>query len=333
MFYTEATVMANFSSAQRTLNLLAIQKPEITARLIRQVTGVDAVVILDLEDSLWDVADVARTAALKARGRQDLFELAKIHPEIFHRNRIGIRVNRFSSTEFSADLEVLSEMGETLPLSVIVPTKVESAQELLQCQKALHEAGVACEAVVPIVETLNGMTHLSEITSAAADTGIPAIIYGHYDYCLSAGLWPFPEFDEISYWELVEPFIAKVQSMGLGFVQPPFFSMYNDALFLGLLGELERKCKLPFGVLTFGPHQTRLCADVVGRKIQASVINLRESRSYSREEKSQRAADVIQAYESHRMENKGFAVDPRSGRFIAPHLYSAAKAYLDGFHD
>jgi hypothetical protein len=44
--------MSAITSSQRTLNLLAIQKPAVTARLIRQVTGVKTAVVLDLEDSL-----------------------------------------------------------------------------------------------------------------------------------------------------------------------------------------------------------------------------------------------------------------------------------------
>ena len=324
--------MEILAESQRTLNLLAIQKPAVTARLIRQVAGMKITVVLDLEDSLWDVDDPDHTRELKAGARRDLLGLAKAHPEIFRDNKIGIRINRCSSDEFSADLGVLSEVAQTLPLSVIVPTKVESAKELRQCRQALSDSGVACEAITPIVETVNGMRQLPEIALAAVEMHMPAIIYGHYDYCLSAGLWPFPEFDETSCWELIEPFMIQVENAGLSFVQPPFFSMYDDVAFLGVLGELVRKCRHPFGVLTFGPRQTRMCSEVAKGNIRFDRIELRSSVQLSHEEKTQHAMELIQAYHSHQLENKGFAVDPRTGRFIAPHQYAAAKLYLGEWH-
>ncbi len=95
-----------------------------------------------------------------------------------------------------------------MPMHVIVPTKIESAKELFQCRQGLDDCNVRYEAIVPIVETRQGQAHLSEIASAAAQIGTPAVIYGHYDYSLNSALWPFLEFDETRFWELVEPFIS-----------------------------------------------------------------------------------------------------------------------------
>jgi citrate lyase beta subunit len=332
MLYTGATAMTTLASSQRTLNLLAIQKPEVTARLIRQVTALDAVVVLDLEDSLWDVADPIRTIELKAGARRDLLDLAKTHPDLFQRFKIGMRINKTTSREFSSDLAALSEIARTLPLSVVIPTKVESAHELEQCRQALDENKVACEAIIPIVETGDGMTHLPEILSTAVQIGIPAIIYGHYDYSLSVGLWPFPEFVETSFWDLAEPFIAAVEVAGLSYVHPPLFKMYDDDLFLGVLGLIDRRCRRPWGILTFGPRQTKLCADVVNARIKASRIELRKSESLPVEEKIRLAKEILQKYDSHRKENKSFAIDPHTGQFIAPHHYAAALAFLRKAH-
>jgi citrate lyase beta subunit len=320
--------MAALAPAQRPLNLLAIQKPEVTARLIRQVKGIETTIVLDLEDSLWDVADPEQTKTLKAGARRDLLELAKTHPDLFQGFKIGARINKTTTPEFSADVAALAEIARMLPLSVLVPTKIESAQELLQCRQALDEKRVTYEAIVPIVETRAGMAHLPEIISAAAQIEAPAIIYGHYDYCLSAELWPFPEYDETNFWDLAEPFITAVEAAGLSYVHPPLFSMYADDLFLGVLEELSRKCRLPWGMLTFGPRQTRLCANLVGGRIQAGNLNLRETRPLLDDELVRRAKEVIQTYDSHRKENKSFAIDPLTGRFIAPHHYAAALAFL-----
>jgi hypothetical protein len=332
MIYTGAIAMSPLTPAQRTLNLLAIQKPEITARLIRQVSGVEAVIVLDLEDSLWDVTDPARSAALKASARQDLLELTRIHPEIFLQNKIGARINKTATPEFTADLAVLSVIAQTLPLSILVPTKVESARELHQCQQALDNYGVNCEAIAPIVETPEGVANLPEIASTAAQSGIPAIVFGHYDYSLSAGHWPFLEFDETGYWEIAGRFIDQVERTGLGYIQAPLFSMYDDKLFLGVLGQMNKHCRNPFGMLTFGPRQTKLCADLVAARIQADPVYLRETEECTEPERNRLAREVQQIYESHRKEGKSFAVDPRTGRFIAPHQYAAALDCLRGAH-
>lgn len=140
--------MSPLAPAQRTLNLLAIQKPAITVRMIRQVTGMDAVIVLDLEDSLWDVSDPVRTKALKSAARRDLLELANTYPEIFLQNKIGARINKTTTPEFAADLSALSKIARTLPLSILVPTKVESARELQQCQQALDDHDVVCERLL-----------------------------------------------------------------------------------------------------------------------------------------------------------------------------------------
>ena len=324
--------MKVLAPAQRTLNLLAIQKPAVTARMIRQVAGLETVVVLDLEDSLWDVADPERTSQLKAGARKDLVELAKTHPEIFLQNKIGARINKATTPEFTADLTALSEIARILPLSIVVPTKVESAQELQQCRQALDNYGVNYQAIVPIVETSEGVANLPEIASAAAQLGIPAIVFGHYDYSLSAGHWPFLEFNETGYWEIAGRFIDQVERAGLGYVQAPLFSMYNDALFLGVLGQMNKRCRIPFGMLTFGPRQTKLCADLAAGRIHAEPAHLREMKESTEPERIQLAREVQQVYESHRKEGKSFAVDPRSGRFIAPHQYAAALACLRGAH-
>jgi hypothetical protein len=67
----------------RIYQFTAIQPPAVTARLIRASAGADTTVVLDLEDSLWDVDDEARTAELKAAGRAALKDLARSHANLF----------------------------------------------------------------------------------------------------------------------------------------------------------------------------------------------------------------------------------------------------------
>ncbi|MGI8929399.1 MAG: hypothetical protein ACR2H0_08060 [Candidatus Limnocylindrales bacterium] len=49
--------------------------------------------------------------------------------------------------------------------------------------------------------------------------------YGHHDFALDSGWWPFPEHNEASFREHVEPLITRMEVAGFGYVHPPFFQL------------------------------------------------------------------------------------------------------------
>ena len=86
--------------------------------------------MLDLEDSLWDVDDEARTAELKAAGRAALTDLARSHANLFAGQPIGVRINRISGPEAALDIDALAQASRTVTFDCIVTTKVETAAEI-----------------------------------------------------------------------------------------------------------------------------------------------------------------------------------------------------------
>jgi citrate lyase beta subunit len=307
------------------LPLLSIHAPPVTSRLVRQVLPYAGTVVLDLEDSCWDPIRPERSAALREQSRGHLLDLSRQGEALFAAGRIGFRINRFESPEFEKDLELLGRIPQRANLAAIVATKVETPDTLSDIVDALHRHGIAPREIVPIVETVRGIENLPQIVAAAPRLGVHAIVYGHYDFSLDAGHWPFLEFDDLRFWEWVQPIVRTIEAAGLTYIHPPFFRIYDAVGFDAVLGRLADMCSRPFGVLVLGPRQAAACPGFV----RHSAPPLPAPHLPTEAERAELAMSICRAFENYENENKGFAVDPISGYFISPHLYAAARAYLE----
>lgn len=206
----------------RTFQFLSIQQPAVTVRLLRRLTSREVTVVLDLEDGLWDVVDPGRTPMLKSQARTQLIELARCEPRLLDRYLIGVRVNRIASTEFPRDIAALAAFSQVAALECVVLTKVESAQDIAECLASLELHKVRYNHLVPIVETTRGINNLGAILAEAVKRKLGFVTYGHYDYSLDAGHWPFLQYDEAAFWEHITPIIRAVENAHLAYVHPPF---------------------------------------------------------------------------------------------------------------
>ena len=234
----------------RILQFASMQQPEVMARLIRLTRRSQATVILDLEDGHWDPTDEMQTEALKAAGRANLVALARTHPALFARHPIGVRINRISGPDVALDFDALAEASRFVAFECVVPTKVETGAELHDIVGNLRGRGVAFKTIVPIVETRRGLANVDEILDVAQRIDIEWLAYGHFDFALDSGWWPFPEPHEVRYWEHVEPLIRRWESAGLGWVHPPYFQTRDRAGMAGIIGRLQRTCTREFGIIT-----------------------------------------------------------------------------------
>ena len=299
----------------RIYQFTAIQPPAVTARLIRASDGPSTTVVLDLEDSLWDVDDEARTAELKAVGRAALTDLARSHPNLFAGQPIGVRINRISGPEAALDIDALAQASRTVTFDCIVTTKVETAAEIATTLARLREARVAFRTVIPIVETRRGIAALGEIAAAAAEAGLNSLCYGHFDYALDSGWWRIRDPREPDFWEGVEPLIRQIESAGLAYVHPPYFETRDRAGLGRIVERMTNVCGREFGLITVGPRQSAQ-ARRTGRT--GMVEDAVEPIDRTVESPTELDRRITASYTAGDRRSASFLLDPASGRFISP---------------
>jgi citrate lyase beta subunit len=313
----------------RVFQFLAMQQPEPTGRLIRAAARASSTVVLDLEDALWDVSDEARTSSLKAGGRKSLVTLARQHPELFERQPIGVRVNLVSSPEAERDFEALGRVSRFVELECIVLPKFEAERNLEGCLAAIRTHKVACRSIVPIVETRRAMSNLDELLAEVRRVGIDWVVYGHYDFALDSGWWPISEHHEPDFWDQVEPLIERFEAAGIGYVHPPYFHIHDDVGLARIFDRLGRTCRREFGMLTIGLRQA-LTANRLrnGAGLATTQPLTAAPERMPAEDPLAMAHRIADAYQASHRPGSGFALDSRTGEFISPHVYLAARNYL-----
>lgn len=227
------------------------------------------------------------------------------------------------------DLPVVRVVAETFGLAAVMLPKVESADQLRRAHADLNAEGVEFGNLVPMVETRKGMDQIDEIVAAAVALGSPAVIYGHHDYWLDAGVWPFPGPRDKFYWEPVQRIAGPALAAGLRYVHPPEAELRDEALLAEMVGGLHGLCGQRFDLFSAGMSQTpilrRLMADASsGENLSA----LSEPCASEPAEKERLAEETCALFEENNRPEHAFSADARSGRFISPHEYLAAANYL-----
>jgi citrate lyase beta subunit len=311
----------------RVLQFLTVRTPGATARLARLGAHPAVSTVFDLEDGLWDPLDEARTADLKAEGRQHLVALARNHSSQLAQNSLGVRINRITGPEGQRDLEAVSEAARDLHVDHVVASKIERGRDLDAVAAGLRTAGMGGDVIVPIVETRAGVAALGEILEAAQRHGVRWLVYGHFDHALDEGLWPFPGPADAEYWARLGPILAATEAAGIGHVHPPFFALDDPAGFQNLADRLASVCRREFGMITIGKEQTALAAHLAGSPLNGTH-DRRWPDSAATPDPEGLAIRIVERYMANRRDGVSFAIDPASGDFISPHLFLAARAYL-----
>ena len=302
-------------------------------RLIRSM-GAGTMAVLDLEDGYLDVRDPEKTSERRASGRWHLFELCANAKDRTNGRAVALRVNVAGSEDFARDLSVVRAASEVFGLAAVMLPKVESADQVRCAHADLSAEGVDFGGLVPMVETRKGMDQIDEIIAVAVELGSPAVVYGHHDYWLDAGAWPFPTPREKSYWEPVERVTTPALAAGLRYVHPPEAELRDEALLAEMVGRLHGLCGESFDLFSAGMSQTpilwRLMANASSDK---NLSALSEPCASEPAEKERLAEQTCALFEENNRPEHAFSADARSGRFFSPHEYLAAKKYLREFAD
>jgi citrate lyase beta subunit len=313
---------------------IPVARVRVMERLIRWM-GPGTMAVLDLEDGYLDVRDLARTSERRAGGREQLLELCASAKGRTNGRAVALRVNVAGSEDFVRDLRVVRAVAETFGLGVVMLPKVESAEQLRRAHADLNAEGVDFGGLVPMVETRKGMDRIDEIIAAAVELGSPAVVYGHHDYWLDAGVWPFPGPREKSYWEPVERVAQPALAAGLRYVHPPEAELRDEVLLAGMMARLRKVCGDRFDIMSAGMSQTSLLLRLIeeASSSEPRSESLAEQSDLELGEKKRLAEQTCDLFEANNRQEHSFSADARSGRFISPHEYLAAVNYLRSHAD
>jgi citrate lyase beta subunit len=247
------------------------------------------------------------------------------------RMTIAIRANHPSTADFSKDILTIKQLATSYELYALLLPKTSSASDLQNTKEALSEIGHAQIKIIPIIENERGLENIQEISEAAAEMGNEHICYGHYDYHLDAGSWPFPSIHDPKFWETAQVVIEQAMKAGLIYIQPPFAELHNSVTLADIINHLVHHCEDRFHVLSAGPSQTPILTKLVSattRRSNSTPITTSHSRELSSKEKDELAKDIQKAFGQSKRSQHSFTTDASANRFITPHEYAAALRYI-----
>lgn len=265
------------------------------------ILGAGGVVCFDWEDSIQVSGDEAATQTLKHAQRLQVRQLLTT-PGI-DGTRLAVRLNAPGTAHYAADLRALR--GLPTLHAVFVP-KAEHPATLRQ---VLRELPVPVRHVIPIVETAAGFAALPALL-AVPDTRLALVAFGHCDYNLSRGLFPFQHQDSAHYWAWVAELDGHLQAAGKHLLNSPVLRLNDEQYFQAVLHRL-RAYPSAVGQITLCLRQTQACAAAAAAVGFAPVAG------------PDAAPQLAQRFEQHRQPGRFFALDT-DRRLISPHEYVAA---------
>lgn len=312
------------------IQYLPLTHPRATLRFVKKLNAKGVMSILDLEDSAQDPFDIEKTRELKVNARTNFHALinSKTWQGDEFNNPIYVRVNSSTTEFFEDDIKsVLSILDSGFPLSGIFLPMVESYAEIEELHALIEHHTLTNDSVgsleiIPMIETGKGMAGLADILGR--DKGrelFTKIHYGHFDYCLDANLWPFPDPNQDSFWSLVEPMINLILSYKKTYIHTPFPFPNDIDLFWRASRHLLRlfpnkdiwACTLN-SELSFSEEPDNL--------VPLTIVTCDTSPDYKKIE----AQIIKEHYLAGRANRRSFGVS--NSRFIPPHQFFAAEKFL-----
>ena len=220
------------------IQYLPLTHPRATLRLVKSLSAAGVMTILDLEDSAQDPFSKKLTKDLKINARNNFFKI--ISSDNWNSNTIAVplyvRVNAIDTEFFEDDIKMLvNTIRSGFPISGVFLPKVESYSHIDQIFSLLgflNKNKTNNIEIIPMIETKAGMTNLEKILDEdKANPKFSKIHYGHFDYCLDAKLWPFPDPQHDSFWNLLKPMIDLILRYNKTYIHTPFPFPSNIDLF------------------------------------------------------------------------------------------------------
>lgn len=313
----------------KVIQYLPLTHPRATLRFVKRLDSKGVMTILDLEDSAQDPFDKIKTRDLKIGARENFLEL--VHSKNWtgdeFKNLIYVRVNSSDTEFFKEDISTVLKIQQCgFPIAGIFLPMVESYQEIEHTIFLLSEhSSESSLEVVPMIETKKGMQDLQKLLESDVNKNhFSKVHYGHFDYCLDANLWPFPDPDQSTFWDIIKPMVNLIASYDKTYVHTPFPFPNNPQLFWKASKNL---------IKLFPNSDIWVCTLNSELSISKEDISLPELVIKDEEISSQKIIEEAQLIKKQfldgRANRRSFGVS--ENRFIPPHQYFAAENYLNNF--
>ena len=281
------------------------------AAYYQAIVAADGIVCFDFEDSIQGHDEAATLAAKQAQRRRvrGLLQFPGLAPD-----RLAVRLNAPATPHYAADLQALRGLPG---LHAVFVPKVEHPDALHQ---VLRELPLPVRHLVPVVETRPGFAALPALL-ALPDARLGLLAFGHCDYNLSCGHFPFFHQNSEPYWAWLAELDAHAQAAGKQLLNSPLLQLADAALFGAVLHRL-RGLTSAAGQITLCLSQTLAC-----RQAPAALVAVAAAAAVPAGAELECARSLVRHFEQATPDGGAFAVDAQR-RFISPHEYAAARRLL-----
>jgi citrate lyase beta subunit len=278
-------------------------------------TAKDTTICFDLEDSIQDCLNPSNTAALKAEYRTYFRTMLQSSNVEFGQSKAAIRINAVGSPDYFLDLAILAGIRKVD--SIFVP-KVESRKEILKLNDDLRRNGVQVQKLFPVIESGSGMENIDDILSAG--NNICGVAFGHCDYNLDCGHYPFFHQECREYWSWIKKISVHTNHRNLLLINSPFLQLDNFDFFGGILKVLSAIGKDFAAQITLTRKQTDICTSFSIPAENSAVTGISNRLDLRVPEGI--ARNFIECFERN-LNGRGFAVNEKR-MVLSPHEYRAS---------
>ena len=288
-------------------------------KYFQKITESDAIFTFDLEDSLLDFESEELTAKIKQKYRTILKELLSQNDLSYQNTPLAIRINHPSSEEFIKDVNLLKSLKGIIWQTILIP-KIDSVKDIIYMLNSFHENEIEFHEIGVFIETESGILALSDIVSQNIKE-LKYVIFGHADYNLDVGMFPFIHQQEQEYWHWVNRILTQLKGSSITFINSPCLFLSNDSLFKFNLSKLIEACKHNYGQMTLNLKQTIMCNKYIHDPENEIMIPLTKQ-----VDKHEFAVHISRLSNTDSSE-KSFSIDADQ-YLVSPHEILAAKSFL-----
>jgi len=315
--------MHKSNNYQKLFQYLALTRYKSLKLFINKLSNRNVSVILDLEDSAQNIFDKNQTEILKKQSIEGLNYLSDQSSNSFQDSEIFIRINSIKTKYFIEDFKTIVFVNKKgLKINGLFIPKVENYEEIVKIHKMFMKEEINFH-YIPIIETQKGLKNLDRILTQDINNNlIQAVHYGHFDYCLDANIWPFPDPFHYEFWDLIDIIVKKIQPYGKRYIHTPFPFLKNKYFFWAASEYIkELYPKLLFSLSSINVE--------ISLSKKSEIIKKLSLKHVSREPKFllHFANKICKNFENNTTKNRSFAVSDK--RFIPPHQYLMAKKYVN----